>query len=119
MPDLIQIIKKAAIEAVQAANPCSIMFGVVTKTNPLNITIESRLTLDESFLILTSAVSTFSVDVDVSVSTSNSISVPVHNHTVSGRKTITVHLGLSIGESVMLMQVQGGQKYVVLDRVGG
>ena len=104
MPDLIQIIKRAAMEAMAAANPCSILFGTVSGTTPLEITIEQRLTVDESFLILTSAVSDHSVQVSDSI---------------SGKRTLTILSGLIVGESVLLMQVQGGQKYIVLDRLGG
>ena len=40
-----------------------------------------------------------------------------HKHDIKGRKKITLHYGLKVGESVMLIRLQGGQRYVVLDRV--
>lgn len=132
MPNLIEIIKQAAIEAMIAANPCAIIFGTVTSTTPLKINVEQRLTLDASHLVLTSMVRDIEVDMAVNYSTENhththtisdtysgggSASNETHNHAVTGKKTMTVHLGLKVGESVMLLQVQGGQKYIVLDRV--
>jgi len=101
VPNLLETIKEAAIEAVKASNPCAILFGKVISTTPLKLNVEQRLTLDESHLILTSLVKDFEVDM-----------------TVDGvRKPYQVHLGLAAGESVILMRVQGGQKYIVLDRV--
>lgn len=123
MPNMIEIIKKAAVEAVKASNPCAIMFGQVISTSPLKINVEQRLTLDESHLILTNLVKDFEVDMTVDFVTENTSggsgdsSFASHNHAVTGKKTFQVHLGLTTGESVMLLQVQGGQKYIVLDRV--
>ena len=40
-----------------------------------------------------------------------------HKHDIKGRKRITVHNGLTLGERVILLRKQGGQDYIVLDRV--
>lgn len=132
MPNMVEIIKQAAVEAVKASNPCAIMFGKVISTTPLKINVEQRLTLDESHLILTSLVRDFEVDMTVDHFTEDddylntSHSHPdagtssfdsTHKHAYAGKKTFQVHLGLVENESVLLMQVQGGQKYIVLDRV--
>lgn len=132
MPNMVELIKQAAVEAVKASNPCAIMFGKVTSITPLKINVEQRLTLDESHLILTSLVRDFSVDMTVDHFTENDAFLntahthpsvasgsfdSTHKHAYKGKKTFQVHLGLVVGESVMLMQVQGGQKYIVLDRV--
>ena len=137
MPNLIEIIKQAAVEAVAAANPCAIMFGQVISITPLKINVEQRLTLDESHLILTTLVRDLEVEMTVDHFTENdayldtshshlfsgdgSVSSSTfdstHKHAYKGKKKFQVHLGLLVGESVMLMQVQGGQKYIILDRV--
>jgi hypothetical protein len=128
VPNLIEIIKQAAIEAVTTSNPCAIMFGTVTSINPLKINVEQRLTLDASHLILTSLVRDIEVDMTLNHSTEehthkhtipgdSSTSNETHKHDIKGKKTIKVHLGLKVGESVILLRVQGGQKYIVLDRV--
>lgn len=41
-----------------------------------------------------------------------------HYHDYKGTKKILLHYGLKQGESVLLIRMQGGQKYVVLDRIG-
>ncbi len=40
-----------------------------------------------------------------------------HKHAVKGRKKLRLFNGLQVGERVLLLRWQGGQKYLVLDRV--
>lgn len=41
-----------------------------------------------------------------------------HAHEYTGTKKVLLHYGLKQGESVLLVRMQGGQKYLVLDRIG-
>jgi len=123
MPNIIEIIKMAAVEAVAASNPAAVVFGTVTSVDPLKVTIEQRLILEESHLLLTTLVSDFDVDLIMDHQTeatsggSGESSFASHIHSVVGTKTMTVKLGLIAGETVILMKIQGGQKYIILDRV--
>ena len=40
-----------------------------------------------------------------------------HHHDIKGRKKIMFHYGLKSGEKVILLRMQGGQKYYVMDRI--
>lgn len=40
-----------------------------------------------------------------------------HTHDITGKKEITIHNGLAVGDEVILLKQKGGQKYLVLDRV--
>ena len=51
--NLVQLIKRAAIEAVEASKPCIIKLGRVKSVNPLKISIGQKITLDEDFLYVT------------------------------------------------------------------
>lgn len=42
-----------------------------------------------------------------------------HTHDIEGTKQMTIHNHLEKGEEVILLRMQGGQKYIVLDRIGG
>jgi orotate phosphoribosyltransferase len=83
--ELIKLIKKAAIEAVNATNPAAVCFGKVTKASPLKIYVEQKLTLTAKQLVLARKV------------TENR---------------------LVVGDEVILFREQGGQRYIVVDRVG-
>ena len=56
--NLIQIIKQAAVEAIEAKKPCDYTTGIVTSVNPLKIKISQTLELRKSFLDLTGTVTT-------------------------------------------------------------
>lgn len=119
---LLQTIKQAAQEASAAGKPFCLTFGEVVSVNPLSIRVEQRMTLTESFFILTRAVVDHYVDITVSHVTENrgggsgDPAFESHNHDYTGRKKILVHNGLQVGEKVILLQQAGGQQYIVLDR---
>lgn len=106
-------IKRLGAGAVEAGNPVAVMFGKVTKTNPLEINVDQRFTLDEDFLIVPEQLTRYEVDLK-------------HKHTTSSEDTgealtekVVIREGLKSGDNVLLLRVQGGQKYVVLDKVVG
>lgn len=123
MNELVQVIKQIAGEAVEAGKPAGVTYGEVMNINPLEIKIEQKLTLPAEFFKLTKAVTDHYVDMTVNHITENraggggDAEFASHNHDYSGRKKFLVHNGLQIGEEVILLQVQGGQRYIVLDRV--
>lgn len=123
--DLVKMIKKAAIEAVNASKPANIVFGKVTSANPLSIQIDQKLTLGKAQLVVSEHLTDHVVSVDVNWETVNTgggsgeASFASHKHNITGNKTITVHNALAVGDKVILMQIAGGQKYVVIDRIGG
>lgn len=94
---MLEIIKRAAIEAVGAAKPFSFTYGTVTKTSPLTISIDQKLELKPAQLLLTNAVREYAAE------------------TSAGK--IILKMGLKLGEKVLLLRIQGGQSYIVLDRL--
>lgn len=107
MPDAVELlktIKRAALDAVDASKPVQVCFGKVTSTSPLKILVEQKLPLGEGQLVLCRNVSTLPVS-------------PSHVHAM-GKIQITVHNGLVVGDEVILLRQQGGQKYIVVDRIG-
>lgn len=115
--NLIEIIKKAALDAVEANKPVNVLFGVVTNISPLQINIDQKMTIDDDSLFLTNAVKDHTVEMTVDHVTENtSVGNGSHNHAYKGKKQFTVHNGLVVGEKVILLRMQGGQKFVVWDR---
>ena len=121
--DLLNAIKKAAKDAVEASQPTDYCFGKVTSTSPLNITIEQKLVLTPAQLVLTRNVTDYKTKVTIDWNTENESggsgdsSFDSHNHGIQGTKEITVHNSLAVGDKVVLLQKKGGQKYLVIDRV--
>lgn len=121
--EMINAIKRAATDAVNAGKPFALTRGQVTKISPLTIQVDQKLILGPAQLLLTNAVRDYSVDMTVDHLTENTsggagdAAFAAHNHAYKGRKTFRVHLGLKAGEWVLLLRIQGGQQYLVLDRV--
>lgn len=121
----VENIKRAALDAVFASMPSGIYFGTVISSSPLKISVDQKMTLTEKQLVLTTLVQDFSVNMTVDHKTedksggSGDSSFASHNHDYKGTKSFRVHLALKAGEKVMLIRVQGGQKYIVLDRIRG
>lgn len=117
-------IKSLAVGAVAAGRPVNVMFGTVTNISPLTVVTEQKLFLDEGFLVLTEAVKDHEHEITVldwqteAVSGgSGDASYASHSHPIRGRKRIIIHNALKVGEKVVLLAMEGGQRFVVLDRV--
>lgn len=106
MPDavgLVKVIKKTALEAVEASRPLQVCYGIVTGTAPLRICVEQKLHLGTAQLVLTRNVTDHKT---------------VIRRAGAEKEEITVYNGLAVGEKVVLIREQGGQKYIVADRSG-
>ena len=102
--ELLNLIKKAANEANEASKPMQVSYGKVISTNPLKISIDQRLTLSNAQLVLTRNVSNYETEAQFES---------------AERKKITIYNALKDGDNVILFRIQGGQKYVVVDKIGG
>lgn len=110
---LVNAIKQITMNLNEAEHPVAIMFGTVTKVQPLEILVDQRLLLDEDFFVLTEQLTRCEIDLK-------------HNHNTKGDPTqealtekIIIREGLKEGDGVLLLRMQGGQQYVVLDKVVG
>lgn len=129
--DLLIAIKKASVEAVDATKPTALVFGKVTSSSPLKINVEQKMTLTAAQLVLTRNVTNHTVNVTMNWTSENAVhdhsytddgsnmttGSNTHNHQVKGTKSITIHNGLVVGDEVVLIRMQGGQKYLVIDKV--
>lgn len=86
---LLNIIKKAAKEAIDEATPSNVMFGTVTSTSPLTINVEQKLNLTSDFLVLTKNVVDYTVDVSMDWSTETRSLNANHSHDVSSNVSVS------------------------------
>lgn len=140
--ELVQSLKKAAVDAVDASKPVNVYFGEVRSTSPLEINVEQKMILGEAQLVLTRNVTDFDTMVtinweseddrtshqhDISLTDSANDRITgttqkadaAHSHALTGQKQITIHNALESGDEVILIRQQEGQKFIVIDRIGG
>lgn len=88
MSDILQLIKRCAVEAVAAQKPTELVFGVVTQEEdireeiPLQITLQQKAVIERDFLFDTMAT-----------------------------------YGLREGEKLLLLRQSGGDRYLLLDKL--
>lgn len=98
---LIELIKIAALEAIETNQMCDLRYGTVSSVSPLKVKVTSQFTIPQSLLVVPEHLT----DHDVSVTLDNE------------DKTMRVKSALKIGDKVALLRKTGGQSYFILDRI--
>lgn len=95
---LVRVIQDAAKVPLNSAT--DLLFGKVLSVSPLRIRVDNRFEITSNHIVLTSLVRDFNVDMVIDGAT----------------KPCTIKLGLKVGETVLLLRTQDGQKYIIIDR---
>lgn len=114
MANLNEQIKKVAMDAVTQSEPSTFVYGTVASINPLQVQVDQKMLLTKEFLVLTKNVMDYEIQVEMEWMTEIELE---HKHKVQGTKKIKIKNGLQAGNKVILVKQQGGQKYLVLDKV--
>ena len=99
---LIDIMKRAAMDANEASQYTDIREGTVVKVNPLEIKISQNFILPASMIIVPESLSNYT------------ISVQTEGEEIM---TIFVQNDLELNDKVILLRAHGGKQYIVLDKV--
>ena len=124
---LVEAMKRAARDERESSNPVNDYFGEVVSVAPLNINVEQKMVLGESQLFLTRNVTDYMTTVTVQWNTEIGVlssdgkttAPPPHLHGIVGQKNFLMHNALEVGDEVILIRQQEGQKFIVIDRIGG
>nr|PZN50826.1 MAG: hypothetical protein DIU61_14460 [Bacteroidota bacterium] len=111
---LANLIRQASLGAIEAVQPVAVMFATVTKVEPLEVNVEQRFTLTSDFLIVPESLTKYEVDI------SHTHSVPDGNTggmQPDSASKVVVRKGLEVGDKVILLRIQGGRQFVILDKV--
>jgi len=116
--NLVEIIKRAALDAVNAQQLSDFCYGTVTSEKPLKIIVEQKMELSAAQLVLCRNVTDYKAKVDLTVDGKvwSTETASAHDHQMGGEKDIIIKNGLKMGEKVVLLRKRGGQEYLVIDR---
>lgn len=115
MANLLEMIKQAGLDAIEASNPLQILYGEVKKSDPLEVNVDQRFTLTSDFLIVPEHLTRYELDLQHQ-----------HEYTADGalqrtqgalEEKIVIREGLQTGDPIILLRIQGGQKYLIIDKV--
>ena len=124
---LIDIMKRAATEAVENGKPCDLRYGMVISESPLKIQITPQFILPESVLIVPQHLTDYEIEITTTgygwitehkSGGAGESAFSSHNHDIKQEKRkLKVHGELKSGDKVVLIRQHGGQYYFVADRL--
>ncbi|WP_300840556.1 DUF2577 domain-containing protein [uncultured Acetatifactor sp.] len=142
--ELVKAMKKAARDEREASKPVNVFFGEVVSASPLKINVEQKMELGAAQLVLCRNVTDYTTMATVQWQTEKEEQTHrhqlkdvtddggdriasahteeqdrKHTHDIEGTKQLTIHNALGKGEQVVLIRQQEGQKFIVVDRIGG
>lgn len=142
--ELVKAMKKAARDEREASKPVNVFFGEVVSASPLKINVEQKMVLGAAQLVLCRNVTDYATMATVQWQTEEEGQTHghqlkdvtddggdriasayteaqdrKHTHDIEGTKQVTIHNALEKGEQVILIRQQEGQKFIVVDRIGG
>lgn len=94
--------------------PTSIMYGKVISANPLKINVEQRMVLDRKFLVLTDHLTKKTSEVSYRDYYRNSANEMTYTTRTA---QVTFDNSLKVNDKVVLLREEGGQKFLVIDKV--
>ena len=114
---LVDVMKRASMDALETSQPCDLRFGTVARTSPLSVRVSAQMVLPESLLIVPEHLTDRTVNVEVEWETEADSGKSPHTHPLTGAKKLKIKNGLKEGDKVALLRKQGGQTYYILDRI--
>lgn len=124
--DLVKLIKKIAMEAVEAGKPMNLTFGQVLSPDGLSVDVDQKIQLKEKQLMLGETLREYEAELEVELEEMElELELEIEGEIVPaiarGKGTVKgkgkILRRLDAGDEVILMRMQGGQKYMVIDKV--
>ncbi|WP_252255093.1 DUF2577 domain-containing protein [Clostridium sp. ZBS12] len=106
MASMIEIIKQASVNAINAGNPLDIEFGTIIDDN-LTVRIDQKRILQKDFFVVPESLKRYEIDLKHS-----------HSDTSSALGTIVIREGLKKGDILALLMIEKGSRFLILDKVG-
>ena len=104
--EMAESIKRLAQQQVDGTYPTVLLFGTISNTNPLTLKIDNKVYSSE-FIVIPRHLTNYEVTIEESTSQGYV------------ERNVKVKSELKQGDKVIVARQQGGQKYIVLDRIGG
>lgn len=125
---LVKVIKQIAIDAVNNEKISDLRYGTVISESPLKVQVTNQFVIPESMLIVPQHLTDYEIEATIAPDYiwktreksggTGETSYASHDHDIIIDKLkFKVHNKLKTGDKVSLMRQQGGQFYLVVDRL--
>lgn len=117
--ELVKAIRQVSNETTEAQGPVNICYGKVLSTSPLSVLVDQKLTLGAAQLVLTRNVTDYEIQLSMERQEFEleENGLGSNCHVSADRQWALIHNALAAGEEILLLRQQGGQKYIIIDRV--
>ncbi len=109
-----EAVQEIAVKAVSGTKPAEIRLAEVRSVDPLSVYLPGAFPISSEALTLTQKVTDYEVEVEVEWETETASN---HKHIIKGKKTMKVCNGLKKGDKVLILRSQGGDKYIIMDKL--
>lgn len=122
MQNLSQVIKKMALDAVEANKPMELVLGTVISINPIKISLSQLLIIGESFILNPEGLAgqELTISLDEQTITLKNDEDELKEYTIMPQDLkIKIKSQIKPDDKVFLLRLQGGQKYFILGPLVG
>lgn len=115
---LIDVMKRASMEAMENAQMSDLRYGKVTSEKPLKVYVTNLFTIPESMLVVPEHLTDYEIEITTDGYGWVTEEEQSHKHDIKQKKRkLKIHGALKVGDKVALLRKQGGQSYFILDRL--
>lgn len=122
MQNLSQVIKKMALDAVEANKPMELVLGTVISISPIKISLSQLLLIGESFILNPEGLAgqEFTISLDEQKISLKNDEDELKEFTIMPQDLkIKIKSHIKKDDKVFLLRLQGGQKYFILSPLVG
>ena len=114
------------MEAVRASKPTEVTRGKVVSTEPMQIMVDQKITLGELQIDCGEAMEEYMAETELEIGEMDlDLTMEIDGKTVAAKVKgigkmigkMKVRRSLDVGDEVILVRQQGGQKYIMYDKV--
>lgn len=115
--DLVRAMQQMSVGASQASYPADVMSGTILSVKPLKVQVEQRFEVSGDMVIVPERLTDYEIKVTVEKTNTEKAGEPEHRHEYGGELVVKVHGALKKGDRVQMIRQQGGQKFLIIDKV--
>ena len=124
--DMVKVLQRAAVEAVRASKPTEVTHGKVVSTEPMQIMVDQKITLGELQLDRGETMEEYMAETELEIEEIDlALTMEIDGKTVTAKVKgsgkmigkMKARRSLDVGDEVILVRKQGGQNYIMYDKV--